>query len=299
MAHQDSTLLKTTSRTSASNTQAMVRNEISAATGHTKVKHYGWTLKDSPGDLVWINKEALTVDHSYQRYAKHTKVLQIASKWSWLACGVIVVAKRRTDQSFYVVDGQHRVLAALKRSDIEALPCIVFETDSAKQEAAGFYDANTGRRLPTALEKWKAQLMRGDATTTFAEELIRMSGREAGDQTGPGHVRCLTALLRAVEVDRQMLERMWPLVVEVCHGQSLHERLFDGLLWIESRLPKGQSLTEKRWRERVMRVGFTGLLDAAQRAATFYARGGAKVWGLGMLEALNKGCRIHIEIQED
>lgn len=277
---------------------AMMRNEVTA-TGTTKVKQYRWELKDKPGELVWLNKDELLVDHSYQRKAKHTRVLNIAQKWSWLACGVVVVAKRRDDQRFYVVDGQHRVLAALKRSDIERMPCLVFETDSAKEEAAGFYDANTGRRLPTSLEKWKAQLMRGDATVTYVDALITQAGRVASSTTGPGDVRCLTALLRAADADREMLGRVWPLVVEVCQGQALHERVFEGLMWLESQLPEGQSLNDKRWRERVMRVGFAGLLDAAQRAATFYARGGAKVWGMGMREALNKGCRIHLALREE
>lgn len=277
----------------------MVRNEVNPATGAIKVKQYGWELKDKPGYLVWLSKSELLVDHSYQRKAKHTRVLHIAQKWSWLACGVIVVAKRKDEQRFYVVEGQHRVLAALKRSDIDRLPCLVFKTESAKEEAAGFYDANTGRRMPTSLEKWKAQLMRGDATTTFVDALIRQAGRVASNTTGPSDVRCLTALLRAADSDCEMLSRMWPLVVEVCQGQAMHERVFEGLLWLEARLPEGQSLTDKRWRERVTRVGFAGLLDAAQRAATFYARGGAKVWGLGMLEALNKGCRIHLALRDE
>ena len=278
--------------------QTMMSDEVHSRSGISKVKQYGWGLKDSPGELVWLNKNELFIDHSYQRDASRSRVMAIAQNWSWLAAGVIVVAKREEDQRFYVVEGQHRVLGARKRSDIERLPCIVFKTESAKQEAAGFYDANTARKLPTTLEKWKAQLMRGDATTIFADDLIRQAGRVPSNTSGPSDVRCLTALLRAVDTDREMLCRMWPLVVEVCHGQSIHERVFEGLMWIEAHLPEGQSLTNKRWRERVTRVGFAGLLDAAQRAATFYARGGQKVWGLGQLEALNKGCRIHIALAE-
>ena len=278
--------------------QTMMSDEINNRTGLSKVKQYGWTLKDSPGDLMWISKNELLVDHSYQRNTSRERVMRIAGDWSWLACGVIVVAMRESDQRFYVVEGQHRVAAALKRSDIERMPCIVFKTESAKQEAAGFYDANTARRLPTSLEKWKAQLMRGDATTVFVDALIRRAGRVPGSVSGPSEVRCLTSLLRAADTDREMLSRMWPLVVEVCQGHAIHERVIEGLMWIEAHLPEGQSLTDKRWRERVMRVGYAGLLESAQRAATFYARGGVKVWGLGQLEALNKGCRIHIALAE-
>jgi hypothetical protein len=278
---------------------AMMRNEVNTNNKTSKIKLYGWELKDAPGKLTFISKDALFVDHSYQRKASQLRVIAIAQKWSWLACGVILVAKRKGDQRLYVVDGQHRVLAALKRSDIDVLPCLVFETGTAHEEAAGFYDANTGRRMPTTLEKWRAQLMRGDETTMFVDALIRNAGRVASGVTGPGEVRCLTAMLRAATSNRDRLVRMWPLIVEVCHGHVFHERVFEGLMWLESNLPEGQSLTQKKWREKLMRVGFTGLLDAAQRAATFYARGGPKVWAMGMLEALNKGCRIHMTLRED
>lgn len=277
----------------------LTANEVNTRTLKDKVTQYGWELKDKPGELAWLAKTDLSVDQSYQRQASHDRVLRIATKWSWLACGVVVVAKRRDDPRFYVVDGQHRVMAALKRGDIKIIPCLVFETEGAKEEAAGFYEANTGRRLPTTIEKWKAQLMRGDAITKFADDLIHLGGRVPSNKPGPGEVRCLTAVLRAAAADRETLARMWPLISEVCHGQTFHERVFEGLMWLEQRMPKGQSLTEKRWRERVIRVGYDGLLEAAQRAATFYARGGAKTWGMGMLEALNKGCRIHIALSDE
>lgn len=279
--------------------QAALSNEINTRTGKSKVEQYRWELKDKPGELVWLAKETLHIDHSYQRKAKPQRVLALASRWSWVACGTITVAKRREDQRFYVVEGQHRVLAALKRADIKELPCIVFETEGAMQEAGGFFDANTNRRMPTSLEKWNAQLLRGDKNTVFVNELITKAGRKAGQTTGASDVRCLTAMLRAAESNRDELLRVWPLMAEVCAGKTLHERLFDGLMWLEVNMPEGESLSDRRWRERVLRVGHQGLLDAAQRAAAFYARGGAKVWALGMLEALNKGCRIHLQLRAE
>lgn len=276
---------------------AMMRNEVNHRVKKDKIEMYGWELKDAPGQMMLLSKNALVVDHSYQRKAILKRVLQIAQKWSWLACGVILVARR--NGHLYVVDGQHRVSAALKRSDIETLPCLVFETDSAHEEAAGFYDANTGRRMPTALEKWKAQLMRGDEATMFVDAMIRAAGRAPSASAGPTEVRCLTSMLSAATKDRALLMRVWPLIVEVCHGHVLHERVFEGLMWLESNLPEGQSLTRKRWRDKLMSIGYTGLLDAAQRAATFYARGGSKVWAMGMLEALNKGCRIRMVMRGD
>lgn len=277
----------------------MRSNETNPRTGKSKVQQYRWELKDKPGELVWLHKTSLRVDHDYQRVGNQQKALAIAQRWSYTACGVIVVAKRTSDQGMYVIDGQHRVLAALKREDVQQLPCIVFESDGPKQEAAGFMDANTQRRMPTSQEKWRAQLMRGDQNTVFVNALITQAGRTVSNYAGPTTVRCLTSMLRAAENDREALGRLWPLIVELSIGQPLHERIFDGLMYVETHLPGGQSLTEKRWRERVFRITYQGLLDGAQRAATFYSRGGAKVWAIGMLEALNKGCRIHITLREE
>lgn len=277
--------------------EVLARNEFNKSTNISKVKQYRWQLKDNPGQLMYLSKDMLLVDHSYQREGTSSRVLQIAHKWSYLACGVIVVAKRM-DGCLYVVDGQHRVLAAMKRSDVQKLPCLVFETESIVQEAAAFFDANTSRRLPTRLEKWKAQLVCGDEITMFVDHLIRSAGREPSAREGIGKVRCLEALYRAAQFDRQTLVCIWPLIVEVCEEKTLHKQIVEGLFYLERRLPNGESLT-KKWRDRVLRVGYSGLLDAAQRAASFYAIGGTKVWADGMLKALNKGCRIHIVLREE
>ena len=51
----------------------MMRNEVNPATGTAKVKQYGWELKDKPGNLVWLSKNELLVDHTYQRTASHNR----------------------------------------------------------------------------------------------------------------------------------------------------------------------------------------------------------------------------------
>jgi hypothetical protein len=48
---------------------------------------------------------------------------------------------------------------------------------------------------------------------------------------------------------------------------------------------------------RLKRVGSTGLMEGASRAAAFYRRGGHKVYGVGMLESINYGCRTRLVIK--
>lgn len=277
----------------------LTKNETTVH-GLDKVEHFGWTIDDAPGQLTWLNKTDLLVDHSYQRNAKHSRVIKIAQAWSWISCGVIIVAKRFVGKNWqhFVVDGQHRVLAALKRSDIELLPCLVFHTKSAVEEAVGFYDANTNRRMPTSIEKWRAMLMARDEHAMLVDSLIESSGRVVGGVSGASSVRCLSAMLQASRTDRDCLHRVWPVVSAVCRGQALHERVFMGLFYIERNLPAGQSLSEKRWQDRVIRTGYEGLLSAANRAAGFFGKGSSKTYATGMLEQLNKGCRVHIALRD-
>lgn len=276
----------------------MFSNEVHPRHGIDKRKLYNWVINDKPGELMWLRKTDLNVDDSYQREPHNNRVLRITGQWSWLSCGAIIVAKRLEGKGFYVVDGQHRVMAALKRSDIDLLPCVVFETIDNKQEAIAFYNSNTNRRLPTSYEKWKAQLVSGDPGVHFVNDLVVNSGRVVSNSSGPTSVRCLSTLLRAAEKNRDLMRSIWFLAVDICRGDTLNDRIFDGLFWLESNLPEGQTLTKGKWRDRVMSVGGKGLLLAANRAAVLYAKGGEKVWGLGMLEALNKGCRIHIVLRD-
>jgi hypothetical protein len=93
-----------------------------------------------------------------------------------------------------------------------------------------------------------------------------------------------------------VLTRLFPLIGIVCVGKPVHERILDGLLYIETHLPDEQSLIDKEWRKRMLRVGYDGLLDAANRFAAAYSKGGARVWAVGMVEAMNKGCRNRMEM---
>jgi hypothetical protein len=92
---------------------------------------------------------------------------------------------------------------------------------------------------------------------------------------------------------REELERVFPLAVQVCQGKTLHERVLNSLMYLECNLVEGQSVADKRWRDKILRLGYEGIQDAAQRGAAFFSRGGPKAWALGVMQELNKGCRTH------
>lgn len=259
-----------------------------------KIERYDWKLMDRPGELRMLNKRLLRVDERYQREATESKVKEIARAWSWLGCGAVLVAERGGQH--FVYDGQHRVLAALRRSDIENLPCIVFRTDGTKEEAEAFLRANKNRKPLNGLAKYRAATAAGQPAALLVQQLISGVGRTPSEVSSGTTVRCLALMMLHAERQPDVLKRVWPLIAEVCVGNPTHERVMDGLLYIENHLPQGESLLDREWRKRALRVSYGGLLGAANRFAAAYAKGGAKVWGLGMVEAMNKGFRTHMKL---
>jgi hypothetical protein len=264
----------------------------------TKVERYGWEVQDEPGKMEYISKHLLRVDERYQRNAAQSRILVLARNWSWFACGALQVARRTEGGTtvYYVVDGGHRHGAAMRRADIEKLPCLVFESTGVPDEARAFLTSNTNRRAMYSVEKFKALREVGDKNALLVDELLQQSGRTPSSASGATTVGCLSALLRAAKENRAALQSVWPVLAEACHGRSIIDKVVQGLVYIEARMPDGESLRDARWRKRVVSIGGDELVSAAVRAASFYARGGGRVYAKGMLNSINKGLRQKIII---
>lgn len=277
----------------------MNAQELAGKAGsRSKIERYGWVLHDSPGVYLEIDKHDLSVDHSYQRAVKNqNKVLALAKQWSWVACGALIVADR--DGTFYVVDGQHRWEAACKRSDILTLPCLVFQAASIKEESMGFLRANTQRRPLEGVERFKALVSVGDEAALIIKKLCDQVGRDVADGGNTTSVKCVSMLLNSAAKHPDVLTRLWPVLHTLSTQSSLPitARLVGGLCWVERNMPEGESLTDKRWRERLLHVGAEALETGASKAAAFFAGGGEKCWGTGFVEALNKKARIPLVLR--
>jgi hypothetical protein len=257
--------------------------------------HQSWQLRDKRGEFRLIDKSDLKIDDDYQREASGNKVQAIARGWSWIACGAIIVGER--DGMYYVVDGQHRVMAARRIADIRELPALVYQTESKKEEAQGFLNANTRRKPMTSIDRFKASLVVGDPIAIRAQQLIVASGRAVNLSAHSGTVACVGVIQRRLQEHGAAFENLWPLLVEVCEGHAFNGKLLDGLLYIEVHLPAGQSLMDRRWRERILSAGYGRVLTGANRGAAFFAHGGKKAWASGIVEELNKNCRIRLELR--
>lgn len=274
---------------------SVVKSDELTYRGAEKTTAYKWETTDKPGEFMMIDKNQLEVDHSYQRdKISQRKVLELASAWSWIACGALSVAMRAG--KVYVMEGQYRLLAARKRADIKQMPCIVFETQDNQEEAIGFLRANTNRKPISSLDRFKAQVVTDDKAAVMVERLVRSAGRNPGDSGAMDSIRCMTTMMRWARRKPDELQKIWPLIHSVCTGHPIHGRIVDGLMYIETHLPAGRSLANRKEYGRVLAIGYSALIQAAQAASVFYGNGGAKVSGTGMLKRINHGSRTRIEL---
>lgn len=258
-----------------------------------KIKHYKWSDAGTKGELLWIPKGDLHVDHKYQRVATERRTLKIAGDWWWMACGTISVA-RRSDGVLVVFDGQHRVLAAMRRSDVTDLPCIVFDSANVAEEARAFLDMNTGRKPLTAVAKFPAKIEKGDEVAIRLSRLISSSGRYGGMSTtsSASTIGCIAALESCAMRNFPALERVFPLIKDLCEGSAMHKQIVQALHYIECQHESDSfSISVDPWRSRFMAIGFDGLLRAAKNYSLARGKSTEVSWAIGMASAVNKGMR--------
>lgn len=268
-------------------------------TEHRKAqKRFFEEVKDRKADeFKYIAKGTLQVDiPHYQRPTSEAKSGEISRKWSWLACGALVVALRpRT--GYWAIDGGHRVMGAMKRSDIQDLPCLIWRMNDIVAEAEGFKKINTHRRFVGIADLFNAQVTSENPHALIIEELLESIGRtHTPGQTG---VSCLSVLYMQLKTGREAdLRRIWPLL-HALHGNStITEHMTAALCYIENHLKDGQSLMEPRWKNRILGLGMAELMVASQKASQFWGKGSAKVHANGILMRLNKQMKTQLVLRE-
>lgn len=264
------------------------------ATKGDKVKLYGWKVVDDRGEFMWVEKRLLRIDHSYQRERVTTeKVLSFAQQWSWIACGVLVCADRG-DGYFYIIDGQHRKLAADRRSDIPELPCMIYRVADISEEADGFVRANVHRGPVKGVEQFKARLVARDDAAVRVARMVEETGYRIASGGMNHTASCVATLMRITGRNEEMARGVWKLCCELSNGECVHRILVDSLFFLENHLQKsGDSIHKANNRSALIRLGAQSLSRACANAEAYYGKGGEKVWAQGIISVLSKGRRTN------
>lgn len=256
--------------------------------GIPKEQRYNWLSRNKPGQLCYIAKHVLKIDHGYQRALNDDKRKRIAANFNWAAFGVLLVGRRGGD--LFVVDGQHRLAAALSRSDVSDVPVAIFDLGGSRDEAVDFLVANKDRRPLSGIEAFKAQITTNDPHAILVQELVAASGREVG-VSSPKTVACVANLYRFAQADAEALKSVWPVVVELCRDEKMDNRLVGGLFTLERRLTDSsgeqRSLSEVKIKRLLLEAGYSRLMNSIIESAAYYKRGGEAVFARGCLNVLN------------
>jgi len=245
-----------------------------------KLGRYGWAeVAGKRGKYEAIAKDALTVDNSYQRPQSVRRARDIAGAFDWRAFGSLLVSRRKIKRKTinYVLDGGHRLLAALMRPDVGQVPCLVFEGLTQDEEANIFVTANTKQRKPTPSDIFIARVAANDCIAQQLLKVFRDHGlvvKPTGDTVTPSTVKAVTAFYtlgpvvtaavldfcEAVFVNENGRKRDWTQGY-VAEGIAL----FGELLHSQQRLTLGSSEVVERLSDR---LPFDALMA---RAHTFRA----------------------------
>ena len=101
----------------------------------------------------------LNFDMVYQRKTSKGKVNEIARKFDSGVVGALIISKR--ENGYYVVDGQHRILA-MELNHVKNAMCLVHEGLTLEQEAELYIKCNNSRKAPSATDNFRAKIISGD-----------------------------------------------------------------------------------------------------------------------------------------
>lgn len=255
----------------------------------SKVDKFGWSIKDQPGIFMNIEKTSLNVAGGaagYQRKEIHSKCVNMAREWSWVGCGCLVVAMR-PDGSFWIMDGQHRKGAAMLRSDITELPCLVFEVSEIKEEARGLEQLNINRKPFGSHDRFRVALVRGDAFALEAIRLAQQVGRTIRPGADAASIDCVGAMMNCITDNLPAFQNIWPICDQVCAGEGIHGDIVKGLFYIEKRAQQANdTISSPYWRDRILAVGLKGLLARARSMRDALGAGGERATALGFVAAI-------------
>lgn len=254
-----------------------------------KVKRYKWRPLDAPGQFRMINKHDLVIptDH-YQRVASTAKVRRIAANFSWAAFQVISVSEIDGGK-YHVIEGGHRTRAAMERSDINFVPCMVFQMPTIKDEAEAFLQVNVNRQPMRAVDRHRAYIAAGDEVAIKVEAAVRQAGRKIDASQGPNYVTCVNELRKCIVDDAPAFNQVWPVVCSLCEGHKITRDIVIGLFWLHRKVEGG--IASPKRAKRICEVGFMEILEGSRQGREYHGHPGASAIADGMLKKINHGLR--------
>jgi len=157
-------------------------------------------------EIRTLPMSALIVDPNVQRALDRGRAARIAADLDLTAVGVITVSRREND-SYHVIDGQHRVEALrLAGGEGEKVQCRIFEELSVEDEARMFRLLNNTTKL-SAVDKFRVRVVEGESIATDITGILNASGWKIATGTAESGFSAVAAADRVYARDQQAFVR--------------------------------------------------------------------------------------------
>lgn len=248
------------------------------------------TITTQPGTLGMVNKNVLSVAPEYQRQASPKLIKSIQQAWNWRAAGVLVVNKRNNNH--FVIDGQHRLLAAKSIPDIDRLPCIIFDGLSLEEEAAALAEINSNRKSMSAIDKFTAKLIAGDPLAKYVNNRIESYSFRVAPR-GANTFNCIKQVMICAAKNKNRFDRVLDISTKLFKFSQVPRYVFVALEYLDSKL----SLNDDKLKQRILDVGYAGIVASIKSARIRFDDNSPKTCARGLLEAINKNLRNKFEVE--
>jgi len=271
-------------------TKDQMQTEEKIPQGVDKVSRYERKIRNEPGEFRMIPKGELNVDHRYQRSKiNRRRVMAISRSWDWVACNTLAVSLRE-DNSWWVIDGQHRKLAADLRPDITTLPCFVFDAEAVKDEALAFLAINMGKVGVAGLDRFRAMLRAGDADAVGLNAVLEATGHKAGASAATKTVCCISTLLKLYRESQERFARLWPLIADMHPSSPVVDAVAKALWvmdkWVGAAAVKRQ-ITDTPYREKCLALGGQNAAALIRQMTVVTGQSNRRVLGAAIAKWLN------------
>lgn len=164
-------------------------------------------LANKKPELKWIPIKDLFIDSNYQRdcgsRASKNNIDYMTENFSWGLCGAIIVFA--AGAKFAVVDGQHRMAAALAAGEKE-MPCVVVDDQDVERQAKSFVLINTKRVQVHTLSAFRAAIAGGDDIAIRVKNICDQANIDIPVQavkdgmTAPRQTQAVGSLMKMVDI---------------------------------------------------------------------------------------------------
>lgn len=224
-------------------------------------------MKSMTCDHQHIHQSQINKSDEYQRMENKSRIASIVKNYDPNAFGSITVG-RRSDGSYWVVDGFQR-LSAARRLGHHYLSCDVFESKGASHEAKIFRIKNKDRTSVSARHVFQARLAAGEEQAADIADAIRIAGLKLNlkESGGANHsypyVNAVRSLDSAYEKTGknglveilQLLTSAWP-----GSNVALQGDMINGMAYFAKKFP---SFNRERLVKKLSMIDPTGVVRAA------------------------------------